>query len=148
MFCMNDKWDERFMRLAQHVAEWSKDESNKIGAVVVGDGNKILSTGYNGFPRAVNEDVPERHKRPAKYMYTAHAEENAVANAANEGVALKGATIYISGLPPCSTCARLIIQSGIRRVVVQTLEYPERWKGSIDPALEMLNEVGIEISVA
>ena len=141
----NDKWDDRFMALAKHIAGWSKDESTKIGAVVVGEDNQILATGYNGPPRGVNDNVPERKERPAKYLYTAHAEANAVYNAAREGVALEGCTMYISGLPPCNVCAQAIIQSGIMTIVVQTLEYPEHWAEFIKPALEMLEEAGVEI---
>ena len=141
------KWDDRFMAMAEHIANWSKDESTKIGAVVVGEDHQILATGYNGPPRGVDDDVPERKVRPAKYLYTAHAEANAVYNAAREGVSLDGCTMYISGLPPCNTCAHAIIQCGIREIVVQTLEYPERWAEFILPAMEMLMEADVTICV-
>ena len=143
----NYNWDHRFMELAKHISGWSKDESTKIGAVVVGEDNQILATGYNGPPRGVNDDVPERNERPSKYLYTAHAEANAVYNAAREGVSLDGATMYVSGLPPCNTCAHAIIQSGIDEIVVETLDYPDRWAEFIEPAMTMLHEANVLVRV-
>src|SRR5512146_2902889 len=103
-------WDERFMALAQHVAGWSKDHSRKVGCVIVSEGSHtVLSLGYNGFPRGINDAVPERHERPAKYLWTEHAARN--------GVALSGQTIYLPWYP-CVDCARAIIQAGLDRVVV------------------------------
>ena len=144
---MYSTWDNRFMQLAKHIAGWSKDESKKIGAVIVGAGNEIVATGYNGPPRGVDDNVPERKERPAKYKYTAHAEANAVYNAARSGVSTLDCTIYICGLPPCNTCAHAIIQSGITCVVVETLHVPERWAESCGAGLEMLHEAGVEIRV-
>jgi dCMP deaminase len=139
------RWDCKFMDLAKHIAEWSKDTSSKIGAVVVDDDRNVLVTGYNGPPRGVRDDVPERQERPYKYHFPSHAEENAVAQAARTGVALNGCTMYVSGLPPCSTCARLIIQAGIRRLVVESLDVPDRWKESCGAGMEMLHEAGIDM---
>lgn len=109
-------WNARFVDLARFVAGWSKDRSRKIGAVIVGLNREILSVGYNGFPIGVNDDVEERHQRPAKYAWTEHAERNAIYNAARTGVKLEGATIYLPWYP-CIDCARAIIQVGIDEVV-------------------------------
>lgn len=76
-----NKWTQRFLNLAQSVAEWSKDPSTQVGAVAVGTSKQILETDFNGLPRGV-QDLPERMERPAKYIWTAHAEENLVAHAA------------------------------------------------------------------
>ena len=109
-------WAHRFIELAQHVAQWSKDPSTKVGCVLVGQNKEVLSTGYNGLPRGVN-DLPERMERPAKYLWTSHAEENAVAQAARNGVRLEGALAYVTHTP-CSRCARSLIQAGIKTIFV------------------------------
>src|SRR5678816_3286831 len=98
-------WDIRFLREAARIATWSKDRSTKVGCVIVGPSREIRSTGYNGFPRGVNDDVDERHARPMKYAYCEHAERNAIYNAARVGIPLEGCTLYcaadkLTG-PPC-----------------------------------------------
>lgn len=113
---MTDKWDGRLLRLAAEIATWSKDPSTKVGCVVVGPDREVRSTGYNGLPRDV-EDRSERMERPTKYLWTSHAEENAVAQAARIGVSLKGCTAYTTHCP-CSRCARMLLQAGVARVVV------------------------------
>jgi dCMP deaminase len=144
---VNKKWDGRFMELAKDISGWSKDDSTKVGAVVVGPDHEIITTGYNGPPRGVSDDVPERKERPAKYLYTAHAEANAVYNAARIGVSVRGCTMYIAGLPPCNTCAHAIIQAGISRIVVESMEIPDRWKEMCEPGIEMLEEADVDIWV-
>jgi dCMP deaminase len=109
-------WPDYFLKLAGTVAERSKDPSTKVGCIVVGPDKEIRSTGYNGLPRRVR-DLEERMQRPAKYLWTSHAEENAVAQAAYVGVSLKGCTAYVTH-HPCSRCARSLIQAGIARIVV------------------------------
>lgn len=108
-------WDHRFLTLAAHIAGWSKDPSTQVGCVLVGPDKEILTTGFNGLPRGIVDD-PIRMERPAKYLWTSHAEENAVAHAARIGVSLKGCTAYVTHCP-CSRCARSLIQAGIKRVV-------------------------------
>lgn len=109
-------WDTRWAELAAHIATWSKDRSTKVGSVIIGGGNQILTAGYNGFPRGVNDNIESRHERPLKYRYTEHAERNAIYNAARYGIRLAGTTIY-TPYYPCTDCARGIIQSGITTVV-------------------------------
>ena len=87
------KWRTRFLDLAKHIAQWSKDPSTKVAAVAVSTANAVLTTGFNGPPRGV-KDLPERFERPAKYVYTAHAEENLVAHAARQ--VLEGSTVYVT----------------------------------------------------
>lgn len=138
-----DKWDHRYMHLANVVAEWSKDPSSRIGAVAVSGTGQILTTGYNGFPRGINDD-DRLHDRPVKYKYIVHAEQNAIYNANYNGVSLKGATMYVAGLPCCSDCAKGIIQVGIKRVVMDGDPHNERWRESVDLTLNMFDEAGVK----
>ena len=110
-------WHRRFIDLAMHVAQWSKDPSTKVGAVIVDERYKVISLGYNGFPRWV-DDLEERYNdRPTKYQFVVHAELNAILNAT---VPLDGMTLYTT-LSPCHECAKAIIQSGIIEVVYYEL---------------------------
>lgn len=111
---MKVNWDLRFMQLADYVAQWSKDRSSKVGAIIVVDRNPI-SIGYNGFPRGSDDDSDVRHERPVKYDWVLHAEENAIINAARNGISTKGADMYVNWFP-CAKCAGMIVNSGIRRV--------------------------------
>jgi dCMP deaminase len=138
------KWDKYFMKMADHAASLSKDESTKLGCVIVGPDHEVRSMGFNSFPRGVNDDVPERQQRPLKYKWFEHAERNAVYNAARVGIPLKGCVLYCAW-PPCTDCARAIIQSGIVEVVVLTLEVPERWCEDVGVSLQMLGEAGVVI---
>jgi len=114
-------WEQRYLDLAQHISTWSKDPSRQIGAVVVGDSGQILSIGYNGFPRGINDD--ERlHDRETKYSLVVHAEMNAIYNATLNGISLRDSTLYVWGLPVCSDCARGVIQVGIKRVVMNSFD--------------------------
>lgn len=65
-------WDEYFCKLAEHVKEKSKDRSTKCGCVIASPDHSVLSVGFNGFPRGVNDDIESRHERPVKYSYTEH----------------------------------------------------------------------------
>lgn len=136
-------WDDTFMELACVIAKRSKDNSSKIGAVIVGPHREIVSMGYNGMPRLINDDVAERHVRPTKYLWFEHAERNAIYNAARLGHKVAGCGIYISGLPPCADCARAIIQSGILSVKVASWEIPARWEENMNVAKAMLQEAGV-----
>ena len=109
-------WDRRFLAVAALVATWSKDRSRGVGCVIVGPDRDIRAVGFNGFPRGVDDDWPERHERPAKYAWTEHAERNAIYNAARVGVPLKGCTAYLPWFP-CMDCARAIAQSGVAELV-------------------------------
>jgi dCMP deaminase len=147
---MRESWDRYFMDLAAKVASRSKDESTKVGAIAVGPDREVRTTAYNGFPRLVNDNVPERHVRPRKYLYAAHGEENIVSTAARIGVSIKGCTIYVNcipPLPPCATCARMMIQAGIVRVVYAKAEVPERWREQYEAALEMLHEANVQVDI-
>jgi len=142
-------WDKiakflKFIPDAKAAAGKSKDRSTQVGAVVIDDDYNIRTSGYNGFPRGVNDELEDRHERPAKYLWTAHAEENCVAQAARMGHSLAGCTILVTALFPCTTCSRLIIQSGIKRVLA-TVTDNERWVENADVALQLLREGGVEV---
>jgi dCMP deaminase len=109
-------WDNYFLDIAEATATRCKDESQQVGAVLVRD-RQLLATGYNGFPAGVNDSVPERHERPAKYMWTVHAEINAILQAGKHGVSTAGASIYVTPLSPCLGCAKAIVQAGIKEIV-------------------------------
>jgi len=140
------KWDIRMMKASKHIGTWSKDLSTKVGCVIVNDENRIIATGYNGFPAGVHEDE-ERFFRPLKYKYTEHSERNAFYYAAKEGIALKGCTLYVDWIP-CADCARGIIGVGLKRVVIEDPNHNfERWGEDFKITLTMLKEAGIEVEV-
>jgi dCMP deaminase len=136
------KWTNRFLDLAHLIASWSKDPSTKVGAVAVGEGRQILSTGYNGFPRGVHDDIPARMERPTKYLYVVHAEANLVAHAARHGISLKGATVYTTHYP-CAQCAALLINSGIAEVRVDVAGKTNMPGEHFDAAARMFYEAGV-----
>lgn len=168
---MDSGWNNYFMRMAMLAATRSKDRSKQVGCVIVSSTNNVLSTGYNGFPRGcfdsaeevmasqphimsgyihtqlktLAEKVEARHERPAKYMWTEHAERNAIYNAARHGVRLEGAKIYVPWFP-CADCMRAIIQSGITMMVCEKpdLEHP-RWGADFKLGLEMAAEASLVI---
>lgn len=111
---MSKSWQKYFMDLAEMAAARSKDPSTKVGCIVTSSDKVIVATGYNGIPIGVR-DLPERMERPAKYLWTAHAEENAVAQAAKVGASLRGGYAYVTH-QPCARCARTLIQAGIQVV--------------------------------
>lgn len=144
---MSAGWDRRFMLLAHHLAEWSKESGRRVGTVVAGPANDIRSTGYNGFARGVNDAVAARHSREtgAKYFWSCHAEQNAIFNAARTGVPLEGCRIYVPWFP-CVECAKAIIQAGIVELVAYEPDFAEpRWGEQFRLVVEMLNEGGVRV---
>ena len=117
-------WDDYFMGVSLLAADRSKDPSTQVGACIVGNDNRILSTGYNGFPKGCSdEDFPwnrDSSKGETKYNFVVHAELNAILNAG--GKSLIGARIFVS-LFPCHECAKAIIQAGIKEVVYLSDKY-------------------------
>jgi dCMP deaminase len=136
-------WDRRFMSLAQHVAEWSKDRNSKVGAVIVGPDNEVRTIGYNGFPMRIDDDIPSRHERPEKYLWMEHAERNAIYFAARVGTPVAGCRMYLNWFP-CMDCARAIVQSGIIILVARKPDFSDpKWGEEFQRALQLLNEAGI-----
>ena len=140
---MSDKWDRRFIDLALHISGWSKDPSTKVGCVVVGSDREIRSTGFNGFPRGITDSIERLEDRELKYPLICHAEENAIMHAARIGISLKDCTAYVTW-PPCTRCARSLIQAGVVEVVYPgDIQIPDRWVEDFDRSLSMMQEAGV-----
>lgn len=135
-------WNRRFLELSDFISEWSKDPSTKVGAVIVDLNRRIVSTGYNGLPIGVVDDKDRLEDREKKYKMILHAEENAIMFSRRD---LSGCSLYVSSLPPCSHCASLIIQSGIKDVYVWDSVVPERWKESLKMTETMFEEAGVRL---
>ncbi len=119
-------WDEYFMGIAILSAMRSKDPSTQVGACIVDSDRKVVSIGYNGMPRGVDDErIPWGHGEglESKYLYVCHAEFNAILNARG-GSNLKGCTLYVT-LFPCNECAKAIIQTGIKELVYLSDKYSE-----------------------
>lgn len=140
------RWHQRFMRLAREVSTWSKDPSTKVGCVLVKN-KKVISTGYNGFPKNISDDLNRLVDREQKYEITVHAEVNAVTTAALHGVSTEGSTAYVT-FNPCSRCAAVLINAGIDSVFVDAgSDIPERWLKNFILASTLLAEAGVEYEV-
>ena len=138
------KWDIRYLKLAEEVSKWSKDPSSQIGAVAVGSKGQVLSQGYNGFPRGIEDSLSRYSIRETKYKYIVHAEQNVIYNATYNGVSLYGATLYVYGLPVCNHCALGVIQVGITRVVMSKQKIKEQWIDSWNMTKQLFDEAGVE----
>ena len=131
--------------MAKHVSKLSKDPSTKVGAVIFDDKRRLVSAGYNGLPRGVN-DTPERLRdRETKYKMILHAERNAMAFAT---APLEGATLFCTH-PCCTQCAAQVIQMGIKHVCWPTPDkaFAIRWAEDIKLSMEMFNEAGVTTHV-
>lgn len=137
-----NKWDNRFLNLAELISTWSKDPSTKVGAVIVDSKNRIVSIGFNGFPQNIHDNI-RLQDRESKYQIIVHAECNAIMFA---NKSLEGCTLYTYPFQPCSRCAGMIIQSGIKRVVSYSLsKNHERWKLDFEIAKDLFIEAGINM---
>jgi dCMP deaminase len=145
-------WDELFILQAALISQKSKDPSTKVGCVIVGDDNVILSMGFNGFPRGINEHDKGRWARPEKYHWVEHAERNAIYNAARNGINLNGARAYLNWEPrPCADCTRALIQVGIKEIIGPDRKFAGKGAGkhySIDHSDVMLEEAGVIVRYA
>lgn len=138
-------WDEYFINIAEQVKLKSKDKKTQIGVVIIGKDNEIVSTGYNSFPRGINDDIDERQERPEKYFWFEHAERNAIYNAARIGVSTLGTTMYMTCGIPCADCARAIINSGISKIVLRDGKGATniKWQESAERSMIMFREAGV-----
>ena len=137
----------KYLKLAQYNADlFSKDPHCKVGSIILTDDfSRILTTGINGFVRKMNDDNLERWERPTKYVHISHAESNAVANCARTGTPTDNSIIVVTKFP-CSTCTKLLIQAGIKKIYTITPDYySDKWGNDAKISEEMLNEVGIEV---
>jgi dCMP deaminase len=140
-------WVTYYKQLANTVKLKSKDKYTQIGAVIVGEDGEIVSTGYNSFPRGLDDGVDLRQERPEKYYWFEHAERNAIYNAARIGVSTKGTTMYLSCGLPCADCARGIINSGIKRIFCERVDVTkgDMWKESQERSWDMFRETGVDV---
>lgn len=117
-------WDEYFMGIALLSAKRSKDPSTQVGACIVDNEKKVVSIGYNGMPRNIDEEKLTWEKGEglnSKYLYVCHAEFNAILNIRN-GSSLNGCKVYVT-LFPCNECAKAIVQTGIKEVIYLSDKY-------------------------
>ena len=142
-----NKWDKRFMDLTEQIATWSSCLRRQVGAIIVKD-KRIMTTGYNGAPAGVKTCV-ERGKclreelripsgTHAETCYAAHAEQNAIIQAAREGLSLKGCKLYCTH-QPCVVCAKMIINAGIKEVIYKE-GYPDEF------SVKILSEAGVKLT--
>ncbi len=136
-----DKWDRRFLSMAELVAGWSKDPSTGIGAVITDARNRVISVGFNGLPRGIDDSELLLNNRELKYKTIIHAEENALLFANGP---IRGSTVYVWPMPPCSSCCSKLIQSEVARIVSvkPSAELEERWGVSYKIAMQMFAEAG------
>ena len=141
------RWVEYFRTLAHTVKLKSKDVNTQIGAIIVGKDKEIVSTGYNSFPRGLQDNLKERQERPEKYYWFEHAERNAIYNAARIGVSTKGCTMYLSCGMVCSDCARGIINAGITRIFCERGGGAKgvKWEEHAERSWMMLEEAGVNV---
>lgn len=137
----------KFIPTANMIAELSKDPSTKVGAIAMDSDYNVRSVGYNGFPRGVLDDEDLYADRPTKYQRIAHAEMNVVAQAARTGATLNGCTLLLTALFPCSTCAKLLIQSGIKRVIAPKVDMQENWEAEWAISRRLFEECGVKVYV-
>lgn len=140
----NNKWFKRFVDLAQHISSWSKDPSTKVGAVIFDDDKRIVSVGYNGFPKNVYDSEEKYQNREIKYKMVIHAEMNSIIFSQKN---LKGCSIATWPFISCANCTTAIIQSGIKRIVSPKLpeNLVERWGASCELSIKMYQEAGVEV---
>jgi len=135
------KWHKRFLDLAKHISTWSKDPSTQVGAVIVDNSKRIISTGYNGFSMGVHDNIERLENRDIKYEMIVHGEINAIVFARQD---LTNTTLYTYPFMPCSRCASIVIQSGIKTVVAPFNNNP-RWKDSFEITQTLFAEAGVEL---
>lgn len=147
---MDLSWEEYMLNICEVIKMKSKDNSTKIGVIIVGQDKQIITTGYNSFPRGIKDNVPERQERPEKYHWFSHAETNAIINAALNGTSTKNSTMYMSCGVPCPDCARNIVNAGIIHIVCKrdqlVMNNPKKWEELSKRSIEMFMEAGVEIS--
>jgi len=152
-------WDEYFFDIIESVLKKSKDPSTRVGSIIVSPDHEIVSTGFNGFPKRVQDvsnnlkNIEARYERSQKLLFTEHAERNAIYAAARRGTPLDGCTIYVDWTP-CADCMRGIIQSGIVEVVLNGRSesfnneaLQKRWADHIECSNTMASEAGVLIRV-
>lgn len=135
---------EHYLEIVDRVASLSQDRNAQVGTAIVNANGRVLATGYNDLPLGVI-DNDTRRTRPGKYVYTEHAERNAIYNAARNGIALKDSTMYQRWFP-CAECARAIVSVGIQVLYCEEPNWNDpRWGASFKDAHAILTECGVRI---
>lgn len=140
-----NKWDLRFLDMAYHVSTWSKDPSTKVGSVIVDGDNRVVSIGFNGFPKGLKDSKERLDDRETKYKLVVHSEINAILFANRS---LKGCRLYIYPFMPCNNCAGPVIQSGIKKVIAPNnndSRWNGDWKENFKLSQMMFDEADVEI---
>jgi dCMP deaminase len=136
-----NKWDERFLGLAKFVSNWSKDPSTKVGAVITDLDNRIVSIGYNGFPKNVYDCADMLKDRETKYNIIVHGEMNAILFA---NKSLKNCILYTYPFMPCPRCSSMIIQSGIIKIVSYKNKI-DRWEKDFELSRWLFEQADIKL---
>lgn len=136
----------RFLEMARLVSSWSKDPSTKCGAVIADPDRRVVSVGFNGFPRGCDDAAELYEHRGRKYRRVVHAEVNAVLFAAKP---VCGCTLYTVPFQPCAPCAAVMVQAGVRRVVAPhpSEDVLSRWADDIREAQAVFAEAGVELEL-
>ncbi|HET8686514.1 MAG TPA: dCMP deaminase family protein [Methanosarcina sp.] len=139
----NNKWHGRFMNMAKLVSTWSKDPSTQVGAVIVDSSNRVVSVGFNGLPRGIEDSEARLLDRDVKLSLTIHAEENALLFA---NQSLEGCSIYVTQ-QPCGPCSAKLIQKGIKAVysVKPSGGFKERWSHHLKISEDTLKEAKVPL---
>lgn len=135
------KWRDRFLELAKTVSYWSKDIHQHVGAVVVDPGGRVMSPGFNGFPKGIDDSIERRQDKEFKNSITLHAEANAISNAKQS---VDGWHLFVTK-PPCLTCALTIIQEGIASITCPPIDMNSSWAESNIEAKNILNEANVRV---
>ncbi len=141
-----EDWDYRFIMLARHISSWSKDPSTQTGAVIVDANRRVVSVGYNGFARGVRDTEERLNNRELKYKMICHCERNAILFSQRD---LSGCTLYTYPFMSCTTCASMVIQSGIKRCVAPPIpdRLMDRWAEDMAISEQMFRESGVELVI-
>jgi dCMP deaminase len=133
-----------YLDIAKRVAQESKDPSTKTGSVIISADGSPVSFGFNGLPRGVKDTAERYNNRDLKYAMIIHAERNSIIF--GDRLAMKGGVIYIYPFMPCSICAGMIIQAGIKRVVAPFSDNP-RWQESFKLSKKMFREAKVKLDI-
>jgi len=149
------KWDRHFLNLAMQHSKMSKDPSTRVGAVIVGDSQQLLSAGFNGFPFGIKDTGDRLYNRDIKLKLVIHAEMNAIVLAARTGISLEGSTMYMVatsdgdywGGCPCTRCTVHLIQAGIKEIVTLPFKMGKsNWLEDIKFAKSLMDEAGVKVT--
>ena len=137
----------KYIQLAYYNAHlFSKDPHTKVGAyALTADFSRVLATGINGQVRGIDDSNEDRWVKPQKYSFVQHAESNVVANAARTGTPLDNAVIAVTKFP-CSTCTKLLVQAGIKKIYTVEPDYSNpTWGDDAKISEQILSEAGVPV---